>query len=333
LKSAPDKDTWLYENAWRIVRTCSTTGAAKRLADEKRGSVEGTSFSILTPQNKMYVMLKDYDASNKQPRIKLLFADEYLTVHPGDFWDDIKTTGLGNEGGVDFPRSKKPEALVKRIIGMCTNEGDWVLDSFAGSGTTGAVAHKMKRKWIMVELGEHCYTHIIPRMKRVIDGDDTGGISQVVGWQGGGGFEFYKVAPSLLEKDKYHNWVINKEFTPEMIAEALCKLVGFTYNPDRDVFWKHGQSTENDFIYVTTQLINQQAAADIADQMGENESLLICCKAFNVNQEEFPNITFKKIPQIVLDKCEFGRDDYSLNVSALPEDIEAEQIDQEGEDE
>lgn len=318
LKSNQDKENWLFENAWRIVRTCSTTDSAKKLADDKRETINGTAFTIVTPQNKMYVMIKDYNIKNKQPRIKLLFADDYLTVHPGDFWSDIKTTGLGNEGGVDFPKSKKPEALIKRIIGMCTNEGDWVLDSFAGSGTTGAVAHKMRRKWIMVELGEHCFTHIIPRMKRVIDGEDNGGITKAVNWNGGGGFRFYRVAPSLLEKDKYGNWIISKNYNSEMLAEAVCKLEGFNYDPDKNVYWKHGQSTENDFIYVTTQFVNQQLAADIADQMKEDETLLVCCKAFNVNQEDFPNITFKKIPQSVLEKCEFGRDDYSLNVENLP---------------
>ncbi|WP_368997129.1 site-specific DNA-methyltransferase [Caldifermentibacillus hisashii] len=318
LKSNQDKENWLFENAWRIVRTCSTTESAKKLADDKRETINGTAFTIVTPQNKMYVMIKDYNIKNKQPRIKLLFADDYLTVHPGDFWSDIKTTGLGNEGGVDFPKSKKPEALIKRIIGMCTNEGDWVLDSFAGSGTTGAVAHKMRRKWIMVELGEHCFTHIIPRMKRVIDGEDNGGITKAVNWNGGGGFRFYRVAPSLLEKDKYGNWIISKNYNSEMLAEAVCKLEGFNYDPDKNVYWKHGQSTENDFIYVTTQFVNQQLAADIADQMKEDETLLICCKAFNVNQEDFSNITFKKIPHSVLKKCEFGKDDYSLNVQNLP---------------
>lgn len=79
---------------------------------------------------------------------------------------------------------------------LATNPGDLVLDSFAGSGTTGAVAHKMGRRWIMVELGEHCHTHIIPRLKKVIDGEDKGGITESVGWQGGGGFRYYRLAPA-----------------------------------------------------------------------------------------------------------------------------------------
>ncbi len=192
-------EAWLQENAWRIVRTVATTDSAKRLADTKRSIVSpaASAFVIETPQKKAYVIKTDYNPSRAQPRIRLLFADDYLSVHPGDFWQDIKTTGLGDEGGVDFTNGKKPEALIKRIIGMSTQPGDWVLDSFAGSGTTGAVAHKMGRRWIMVEVGEHCHTHIIPRLKKVIDGADQGGVTEAVGWQGGGGFRYFHLAPSL----------------------------------------------------------------------------------------------------------------------------------------
>jgi len=86
----------------------------------------------------------------------------------------------------------KPEKLMQRILTLATNQGDLVLDSFAGSGTTGAVAHKMGRRWIMVELGDHCHTHCQPRLKKVVDGEQ-GGISQAVNWKGGGGFRFYKL--------------------------------------------------------------------------------------------------------------------------------------------
>ena len=132
------------------------------------------------------------------------------------------------EGGVQFPHGKKPEALIQKVLELATNPGDLVLDSFAGSGTTGAVAHKMGRRWIMVELGEHCHTHIIPRLKKVIDGQDLGGVTDAVGWKGGGGFRYYRLAPSLLEKDKWDNWVINQQYNAAMLAEAVCKLEGFT---------------------------------------------------------------------------------------------------------
>lgn len=189
-------DSWLHDNAWRIVRTCATTAVAKRLADHKRVGLKpyAAAFTIETSQRKLYVIKRDYNEQHPQPRIRLLFAEDYLTTHPGDFWQDLKTTGLGDEGGVDFTNGKKPEALLKRIIGMTTQPGDWVLDAFAGSGTTGAVAHKMGRQWIMIESGVHCHTHVLPRLRRVIDGTDQSGISRTVGWKGGGGFRYFTLA-------------------------------------------------------------------------------------------------------------------------------------------
>ncbi len=235
-----------------------------------------------------------------------------------NWWDDIPWQGIAREGGVEFPKSKKPEKLIKRILDMATDPGDLILDSFAGSGTTGAVAHKMGRRWIMVELGEHCHTHIIPRMKKVIDGTDKGGITEAVGWKGGGGFRYYRLAPSLLEKDQFGNWIINKRYNPAMLAEAICKLEGFTYAPSEDVYWQHGHSTENDFIYVTTQTLTREQFQRLSDEVGEGRSLLIMCGAFRVkNLDDFPNLTVKKIPRAVMSRCEWGKDDYSLEIKNL----------------
>lgn len=187
----------------------------------------------------------------------------------------------------------KPERLLQRVLDLATNPGDLVLDSFAGSGTTGAVAHKMGRRWIMVELGEHCHTHIVPRLKKVIDGDDPGGITKAVGWQGGGGFRYYRLAPSLLKKDKWGHWVINPEYNAEMLSEAMCKLMGFTYAPSRSLFWQHGHSTETDFIYVTTGSLSHDQLRVISEEVGNERSLLICCKAFMADITAFPNLTLK----------------------------------------
>lgn len=96
----------------------------------------------------------------------------------------------------DVFATPKPERLIHRILELASDPGDLVLDSFAGSGTTGAVAHKMGRRWIMIEMGEHAKTHIIPRLKMVIDGEDSGGITKAVEWKGGGGFRFYEVSSS-----------------------------------------------------------------------------------------------------------------------------------------
>jgi len=213
----------------------------------------------------------------------------------------------------------KPERLLQRILELGSRPGDWVLDSFAGSGTTGAVAHKMGRRWIMVELGEHCHTHIIPRLKKVIDGKDLGGVTESVGWKAGGGFRYYRLGPSLLQKDEFGNWVISKEYNPAMLAEAICKLEGFTYAPSDTAYWRHGHSTETDFIYVTTQTLTREQLQKLSDEVGEGRSLLIMCGAFRVkNLDEFPNLTVKKIPKAVLNRCEWGKDDYSLEIQNLP---------------
>jgi len=223
---------------------------------------------------------------------------------------------FGVENAFETP---KPERLIRRIIYLSTNPGDLVLDSFAGSGTTGAVAHKMGRRWIMVELGEHCHTHIIPRLKKVIDGEDKGGITEAVGWKAGGGFRYYRLGPSLLQKDEFGNWVISKEYNPAMLAEAMCKLEGFTYAPSDTAYWRHGHSTETDFIYVTTQTLTREQLQKLSDEVGESRSLLIMCGAFRVkNLDEFPNLTVKKIPKAVLNRCEWGKDDYSLEIQNLP---------------
>lgn len=187
-----DKIKIKFENAWRIVRDVSTSITARKLADEQKEKFAQDCFVILTSRGRKYLIKKNYDAVMEQPRIRLLFADDYLTYHPGDFWEDIKTTGLDKEGGLPFRMGKKPEALMKRVISMSTVPGDMVLDIFAGSGTTGAVAHKMGRKWVMVERENHVYSHIIPRLNRVISGEDKSGVSKVCGFTGGGGFRFYE---------------------------------------------------------------------------------------------------------------------------------------------
>ena len=207
----------------------------------------------------------------------------------------------------------KPERLMRRIIELATNKGDLVLDSFAGSGTTGAVAHKLQRQWIMVELGEHCNTHIAPRMKKVVDGDGVG-VSEELDWKGGGGFTFCELAPSLLQKDTRGNWIISPKYNAVMLAQAVCKHEGFKFWPDAKTYWKQGYSTEKDFIFVTTEFLTAEHLDKIAAQMKPDETLLICAKSYRATTARYPNITIKKIPQMLLGRCEFGRDDYSLNI-------------------
>lgn len=279
------------------------------------------------------------DGKSKVPRLKM-FLSAAENVVPRSVWPasevgSTQTAMVEQKALFQVPFSTpKPEALIQRILHIATIAGDWVLDSFAGSGTTGAVAQKMGRRWIMVELGEHCHTHIIPRLKKVISGEDRGGITEATGWTGGGGFRYYHLAPSLLEKDKWGNWVVNKAYNPAMLAQAVCKLEGFTYAPSDTVYWQHGHSSERDFIYVTTQNLNQDQLQALSDEVGEDRSLLVMCPAFRGKADRFPNLTIKKIPKTVITRCEWGHDDYSLKIeNLLNAPITAGQMDLLGEEE
>ncbi|MBZ0190527.1 MAG: site-specific DNA-methyltransferase, partial [Candidatus Kuenenia stuttgartiensis] len=199
--------------------------------------------------------------------------------------------------------------------------------SFLGSGTTAAVAHKMWRRWIGIELGEHCHTHCLPRLKKVVDGTDQGGISKAVNWQGGGGFKYYYLAPSLLKKDKHGNWIIDERYNADMLAAAMAKHEGFRHCPDEHIYWKQGRSTEKDYIFITTQFVTVQSLDKIHEEMKPDESLLICCKSFQeACENRYANITIKKIPKMLLGRCEFGKEDYSLNIVNLPVEADEEKI-------
>jgi adenine-specific DNA-methyltransferase len=263
------------------------------------------------------------------PRIKKFLSEAKQGVVPATLWfhqeagtnAEAKTevrSLFSDVSGADVFLTPKPEKLIKRVLEIATEPGDIVLDSFLGSGTTAAVAHKMGRRWIGVELGGQAITHCAPRLKKVASGEDPGGITDDVGWKGGGGFRFFNLAPSLLEKDSWGNWIVSRNYRPEMLAEAMCKLEGFHYAPDPNVFWIHGKSTERDFIYVTTQNLSRVQLQFISDNVGAEHTLLICCAAFRAKKDDFPNLTVKKIPQAVLSRCEWSRDDYSLNVEELP---------------
>lgn len=245
----------------------------------------------------------------------------------GTYWDmNAWMKNLTKEGKVAFPKGKKPEKLVSQIIGMASQPGDYILDSFLGSGTTAAVAHKMGRKYVGIELGDQAYTHCYPRLKLVIDGGDQGGITASEKWEGGGGFKFYELAPSLLQKDPHGQLVINKEYNANMLAAAMAKHEGFDYEPSSDFYWKQGKSSENDYIYTTTQFLTKQSLEKIHDEMSEEESLLVCCKAFQPECESaFKNIAIKKIPKMLLGRCEFDKNNYNLNIISLPEINECEE--------
>lgn len=244
---------------------------------------------------------------------------KYLPV--SNFYDFAGAFGNCRlEGAADFKGGKKPEVLLEMLLNYFTNSGDLVLDSFLGSGTTAAVAHKMHRKYIGIELGNHCYSLCKTRLDRIIDGEDKNGITNSANWQGGGGYKFYELAPTLIEKDKYGNPVFSGKYNPTMIAAAVAKINGFTYAPNREVYWKQGYSQDNSFIYVTTQYLDSKMLDSIAEDVDPFENLLVCAPAFdNGLSKRYDNINVRKIPQSVLKKCEFGIDNYNLNIIDPPE--------------
>lgn len=287
----------------------------------KTGKNKGTIYEQFYKGDKgrLFVWLRDTS--------EIIDGELYKKDQQGTYWDmNAWMKNLTKEGGVEFPNGKKPEKLIAQILSMITEPGEIVLDSFLGSGTTAATALKMNRRWIGIELGNHAFSHVIPRLKKVVDGIDSGGITSEIHWQGGGGFKFYEVAPSLLNEDKYGNLVINKAYNADMLAAALAKQEGFTYRPSKEEYWKQGYSSEHDYIFTTTEFLTVESLQHLHEQMKENESLLICCTQFQSEcNNRYPNITLKKIPKMLLGRCEFGRDDYSLNLVSVP-DIDNEEL-------
>ena len=264
--------------------------------------------------------------TNSVPAKKNFLSEIQQGMMPMSLWhyqmagtnQDAKKESMTLFGDKPFD-TPKPEKLIKIVLMIATTPGDLVLDSFLGSGTTAAVAQKMGRRYIGIELGNHAYTHCYPRLKMVTDGTDQGGISKAQNWKGGSGFKFYELAPSLLKQDKFGNLVINKEYNADMLAAAMAKQEGYTYQPDTALYWKQGRSSEHDYIYTTTQFLTVESLDAISETMQEGESLLICCTAFQKECATHAKcITVKKIPQMLLGRCEFSKDDYSLNIIDLP---------------
>lgn len=236
-----------------------------------------------------------------------------------DFWDDDVFQSNKTEWGVDFANAKKSEKLLRRILELSTKPWDLVLDSFLWSWSTSAVAHKMGRRWIGIELGDHAYTHAKVRMDKVIEWEQ-GGISKAVNRQWWGGYKFYELWPSVLIKDQYDNYIINPEFDATMMIQSLCKIENFSYKAFLDNV-KHGFSTEKDFIHVTTRHITQDIINDIAnDTLKAWETILIVAKTFAHDLTLPDSIQIKKIPPEILGKCNFGATGYDLPITTPQDD-------------
>lgn len=302
-----------------------------------RSPITGKIFDV--PQGKHWVysqenleaMIKDNRIyfgkdGNAFPR-KKRFLSEVMQGRKGDTWWTSSEVGHNQEakreiiklfGKNNIFATPKPERLIERVLTLGSNEGDLVLDSFLGSGTTAAVAHKMRRRYIGIEMGEHAYTHCKVRLDKIIAGEDNGGITKSVNWQGGGGYKFYELAPTLIVEDKFGNPVINKEYNADMLAAAMALHEGFVYSPDENFYWKQGKN-ENAYIYTTTVHLTESTLDAIASEMKDDEYLVIACKSYDAGIERaYKNIKIKKIPQFLLGRCEFGKDNYNLNIVDVP---------------
>lgn len=368
-------------------------------------AVESNIYEITTPSGRKVMPPKGYswrlsktrfaefvadnriwfgEDGNNTPRIKRFLSEVKDGVVAMTLWtrDEV---GDSQEGKREIKElhfdsifaTPKPERLIERILTLATNEGDLVLDSFLGSGTTAAVAQKMNRRYIGIEMGNHAYTHCKVRLDKVISGEDKGGISvskdkfdftednlksldlnvedvkvfnkvlnklgketkiipkdafkeikkatkihKIAGklnWHGGGAYKFYELAPTLINKDEFGEYVINKAYDETMLAVAVALHEGFTFAPDGEIFWKQAKGNENSYLFVTTKHINAAYLDSIKSTMQEGEYLIIACKSYESGLEKlYPNITIKKIPQMLLNRCEFDHDNYNLNIVNPP---------------
>lgn len=247
---------------------------------------------------------------NNVPRKKTFLSEVKSGSVPMTIWkyEDVGSTQDAKKevkqiNPEDPFATPKPEKLIERILEIATKPGDIILDSFLGSGTTIAVAHKMNRRWIGVEIGEQAYNQCKLRLDKVIDGNDDLGISKKLGWQGGGGYKFYELAEPLLVKNKsLPVYQINPSYTWDMVCEAICKIEGFTYEPSGEF---QGHSSENRFIHITEEFVNTKYVMSIMKNLGDKQSLLIYCKKNQADMILPENVEVKKIPKDLLDKCNF----------------------------
>lgn len=317
---------------WRIISVVDymkSQGYSVKDENIKQFKLENASRVIYRTNNASF---KDYKIDKPLTKIisktgieyiwwegkQMLFLADYISEYACDLWTDISTINLNKEGVVDFKQSKKPEKLIERILELSTKKADIVLDSFLGSGTTAAVAHKMGRKWIGIELGDHAYTHSKVRLDKVIEGEQ-GGISKAVNWKGGGGYRFYELAPTLIKVDSFGQAVINPEYNADMLAAAVALHEGYDYNPDQDIFWKQAKNGDFSYLFTTTRHLDRNFIDSVASQMAENEFLVISCKSFDsLVSNLHKNIVIKKIPQSLLKNCEFHKENYNLNIINPP---------------
>ena len=301
--------------AGRIINP--PAGACWRLTKERFEEMKNDNRIWFGENGDIVPRIKRFLSEVKQGTLPMTIWPYTEVGHTQDAKREVKA--LNPESVFATP---KPEKLIERILTLATNPGDFVLDSFLGSGTTAAVALKMNRKFIGIEIGEHAYTHCKVRLDKIMAGDNYGGLPVDMFTQKQG-YKFFELAPSLMQLDEFGEYVTNKEYNEEMLAQAVALHKGFNYAPDEEIFWKQSTGAERVFLYVTTQHVSGNFVASIHGTMNNDEFLIIACKSYDSGvQKLFKNIKIEKIPQAILEKCDYGRENYNLNVTEMPENFE-----------
>jgi adenine-specific DNA-methyltransferase len=233
-------DAFVYENSSSVIQFASLdeNSISKDAVELKRKSLANPThvYKLEREGKKPYFIVKGKLILFASDRLQTIDGKLTFSEPATDIWDDVLPNDLHNEGGVEFRKGKKPEKLIQRIFQMATDEGDTILDCFGGSGTSFAVAQKMNRKWIGIEIGEHATTHIIPRLKSVLIGEDQSGISKDNNWSGGGAFKYFVLGPSIIDTTKSNygdfNWQLGKEF----IQRSLLNSYDYTVSDDLELF-------------------------------------------------------------------------------------------------
>ena len=246
---------------------------------------------------------------DSMPRLKKFWSEVQQGLVPASIWPhgEVGTTGTAkNEILALFPQltpfsTPKPEALIERIIHIGSNPGDVVLDCFLGSGTTAAVAHKMGRRWVGVEWREDTVRNFaLPRLEKVVDGEDPRGVTDLTGWTGGDGFRVVDVAPSMFEESDgvvyLSDWAVNGA-----LAEATAAQLGLAYAPDHPFVGRKGRSR----LAVLDGHVSGAVADLLAAALGPRETLVICGTSVDPAVKEriqtaAPGSAVRKIPASIL---------------------------------
>lgn len=265
------------------------------------------------------IVLREEEAGKPRLTRKTYLADQ-SGLAPSSVWADVEETGHNRQAKYElkklFPgkptselfKTPKPERLIYRILAVATNPGDLVLDFFLGSGTTAAVAHKTGRRWVGVETSPDTLADFaLPRLTKVVNGEDAGGVTAIAQWAGGGGFRVMDVASSMFEADGGIVFLA-EGMTNGQLAEATAAQLGFAYDVDPPFAGRKGRSR----LAVVDGIVNEAVVRLLVNSLPESERVVVCGTAIDTDvrpllRELRPGSTLRKIPAALLDEFRSSR--------------------------